>query len=357
MSEGRGASVFVAMSGGVDSSLSAALLVEQGYEVTGVFLRGWEPEGMPCSQIDDRADAIRVAAKLGVPFITLDVSELYKRQVIDEMLDGYARGETPNPDVLCNKHIKFGAFFNEAVARGAAYVATGHYARVIERAGTFELHAGMDANKDQSYFLWTLTKRELSRTLFPVGEFTKTQVRTMAAARGLPTAAKKDSQGLCFLGSIDVKEFLSRELGLRSGVVLDERGRAIGEHPGAHLFTVGERHGFGSPRASGAREPLYVIRKNTTENTLTAAPAEALHLRARGRLRDINWIAPEPPATGATLAGRFRYRQPLSMFLIEREGEIIRVSSRELLSHGLPIGQSLVLYEGERCLGGGILAP
>ncbi len=212
--------VFVGLSGGVDSSVSAALLQSQGYDVFGVFIKVWQPDFYECTWKEDRLDAMRVCAKLNIPFYTLDLEKEYKKEVVDYMIEEYKNGRTPNPDVMCNKYIKFGGFFDWAMSQGADFVATGHYARLNKE---HELVAGRDSNKDQSYFLWTLTKEQLSKTLFPVGDIEKTEVRKLAKKFGLPTAEKKDSQGLCFIGKVDMAEFLHHFIETKPGPVLNDK--------------------------------------------------------------------------------------------------------------------------------------
>src|SRR5258706_6959399 len=238
--------VFVGLSGGVDSSVSAALLKEAGYDVTGVFIKVWQPDFFECTSKDDRLDAMRVCAKLGIPFKTLNLEKEYKKEVVDYMISEYKKGNTPNPDVMCNKEVKFGAFLRFAIKMGADYVATGHYARNIfnKKTGLYELCKSEDSDKDQSYFLWTLGQKELKRTLFPVGGYKKKYVRKLAEKFDLITANKKDSQGLCFVGKIDMKEFLMHFIKEKPGNVADERGNIIGNHNGVFFYTLGERHGF-----------------------------------------------------------------------------------------------------------------
>ncbi|HEY4510981.1 MAG TPA: tRNA 2-thiouridine(34) synthase MnmA, partial [Candidatus Paceibacterota bacterium] len=232
--------VYVGLSGGVDSAVSAALLQEKGYEVVGVFIKTWHPDFFPCTESEDRLSAMRVAVRLGIPFTTLDLSDTYRREVAEEMIGEYKKGRTPNPDVLCNKSVKFGGFYDFAVSEGADYIATGHYARTENGL----LFTGKDSAKDQSYFLWMVPSSVLSRTLFPLGLLTKGEVRARARALGLPNAARPDSQGICFLGDISMKDFLSHYIELKDGDVLDEKGSVIGRHKGSILYTIGERHGF-----------------------------------------------------------------------------------------------------------------
>ena len=240
MEKGRNRKVYIGMSGGVDSSVSAALLKKAGYDVTGVFIKVWQPDWINCTWKEDRMDAMRVAALLDIPFITLDLEKEYKEEVVDYMISEYRAGRTPNPDVMCNRYVKFGGFYDWAMKQGADYVATGHYAQVIDG----KLIAGNDKNKDQTYFLWTLNKEQLSKTIFPVGNIEKPEVRKLAKKFNLPNAEKKDSQGLCFIGKIDIKEFLSHYIDSKRGNVLNIEGEVIGEHDGSFFFTIGERHGF-----------------------------------------------------------------------------------------------------------------
>jgi tRNA-specific 2-thiouridylase len=386
--------VFVAMSGGVDSSVAAALLKEAGYEVTGVFIKGWYPPWLPCNWRDERADAMRVAVRLGIPFETFDFGEAYRRDVAEHMIVEYGAGRTPNPDVLCNKHIKFGAFFTEAIRRGADMIATGHYARISSademrearnpkseilnksqvlnsksQTTTYQLLTGVDTEKDQSYFLWTLSQEVLGRTLFPIGEYTKSEVRELARKFTLPTAEKKDSQGVCFLGDIDMRDFLKHEMKTESGSVLDERGETIGTHEGAPLYTLGQRHGFTVRARRPDERRHYVVAKDMERNTITVserprAPAFAV---SEVVLKDAHWIA-DVPRAGVLYGARFRYRQKLQSCKLEkhearsRKHETWRVMFEESQTAVAP-GQSLVLYDrnpldgcgGERCLGGGVI--
>src|SRR3989338_3268617 len=284
--QGRG--VFVGLSGGVDSAVSAALLKKEGYAVTGVFIKAWTPEGYPCTWKEDRRSAMRVAAILDIPFITLDLEKEYKKEVVDYMVTEYKKGRTPNPDVMCNKEIKFGHFLKFALKNGADFVATGHYCQIfppikvrggrgsyeIGQGGEVILLEGKDKNKDQSYFLWTLTQKQLKHILFPIGHLQKEEVRKLAKQFGLPQATRKDSQGLCFLGQIDMKEFLSRYIKPKMGSVLNDKSKIIGNHNGALFFTIGERHGFTITQKSNQEVPLYVVEKNLKKNTVVVAPTQ-----------------------------------------------------------------------------------
>lgn len=371
----NGKKVYVGMSGGVDSSVSAALLKDAGYDVTGVFIKVWQPEWpemkTACTWREDRLDAMRVAALLDIPFVTLDLEKEYKEEVVDYMISEYKAGRTPNPDVMCNRSVKFGGFFSWAMKQGADYVATGHYAR-IQEAGLPSsdvpgktssqakpascLVAGQDKNKDQSYFLWTLTQEQLSQTLFPVGNIEKPEVRKRALAYKLPNAEKKDSQGLCFIGKIDIKEFLSHYIESKKGNVLDEKGNIIGEHDGSFFFTIGERHGFTITEKTPHDEPYYVISKNIEKNTITVANKNVLGELPNGVtkvfLKDVNWNQGAGRAPlGKKLQARSRYREPLSEVVISDEKFVTFTEPQFTISPG----QSIVFYDGEVCLGGGII--
>ena len=372
--------MFVGLSGGVDSAVSAALLQRDGFDVTGVFIKAWTPEGYPCSWKEDRRSAIRAAAILDIPFITLDLEKEYKKEVVDYMIAEYKIGRTPNPDVMCNKEIKFGHFLKFALKNGADFVATGHYTRAVaspqSRRGRDEvrvrLEEGTDKNKDQSYFLWTLTQEQLKHILFPIGHLQKSEVRKLAGKFGLPQETKKDSQGLCFLGKIDMKEFLTKYIGTKKGKVLLESGEPIGEHDGAIHYTIGERHGFTINQKSENKSPLYVVRKDIEKNTITVAPKHfgrpSQMLVKNVILEDTNLNDPTslPPSQKASegqrklretkenLSCRIRYRQQKIKCKIEQKGNEIKITFDEP-QMGVSPGQSLVLYQGEICLGGGII--
>lgn len=345
--------VFVGLSGGVDSAVSAALLKKRGFSVVGAFIKIWQPEFLECTWRRDRLDAIRVAAHLGIPFREIDLSDEYKRLVADDMLDGYRRGITPNPDVLCNTKIKFGAFASWASGEGAGMIATGHYARIEKKDGAYRLLRGVDASKDQSYFLWQLAQGDLSRILFPVGDLTKRDVRGLAKRFALPVADKPDSQGLCFLGDVDMEEFLKRFLPLEEGLVKSDRGRVIGKHRGAALYTPGQRHGFVITDLSAQGEPHYVTRIDTAENVVYASPKRSAAMRIATRLSEPHWF--EKPSFPARLSGQARYRETPAACLVaeSREAVVASFTTPQLLSPG----QSLVFYSGEQCVGGGIIAP
>ncbi len=341
--------IFVGLSGGVDSAVSAALLLREGYEVVGVFIKTWHPEGFPCTEPEDRRSAMRVATHLGIPFTTLDLAEEYKRGVADEMLAEYARGRTPNPDTLCNKIVKFGAFHSFAKAEGAGCIATGHYVRTARKGEETHLLSGVDPDKDQSYFLWMLEERVLADSLFPIGGFTKRQVRMLARTHKLPNAERPDSQGVCFLGEVSMPAFLKAFLPLAPGNVLDEEGKIIGKHEGAALYTMGQRHGFSIFHTGPHDAPRYVIAKDIEQNSITVSPRETPRTVGLSLIRT-NWIG---TVSSGSYRARFRYRQPLQgaeLLLVKDETQV----ALEKASF-VPLGQSLVLYEGERLLGGGII--
>lgn len=343
--------VFIGLSGGVDSSVSAALLKKAGYEVTGVFIRVWAPDFFHCSWKDDRLDAMRVCATLGIPFKELNLEKKYKKEVVDYMIREYKAGRTPNPDVACNRFIKFGGFYKWAMANGADFVATGHYARIEKK----KLLAGNDANKDQSYFLWQTRKEQLPHILFPVGGMKKPEVRQLAKKFELITAEKKDSQGLCFVGKVDMKEFLSHYIKLKKGKVVNESGEVTGEHSGAAFYTMGER-------LSGK----YVISKDMKKNTVMVSQKNTAGALPQARseiiITDCNWVS-DVPESGKKYLARTRYRAELIPCRIF-DGH--SVSIRKVVfgtTQTVAPGQSLVLYlprakssgGGEVILGGGII--
>ena len=349
--------VFVGLSGGVDSAVSAALLKHEGYDVTGVFITIALP-GYPCPAAEDRVEAMRVAAHLDIPFLEVNLSKEYEQEVFRPSVEEWQRGRTPNPDTLCNEKIKFGIFFDWCVEKGADFVATGHYAQIKEPKGdTFQhkrchLLTGVDREKDQTYFLWAVPEKKLQKTLFPVGGMQKSKVRALAKKFGLPVALRKDSQGLCFLGPISLEEMIEHEVPQTRGDVLSESGEVIGTHKGVAHYTLGQRHGF----ELGARDPgmpaHFVVAKDVTANTITVSTSHVPRGKTRTKvvLSAANWIgAVEDGACEA----RFRYRQKLIPAELKLSGALAEV---ELLEpYFVPEGQSLVLYRGDRCLGGGVV--
>lgn len=391
--------VFVGMSGGVDSSVAAYLLKEQGYDVTGVFIKSFNVDG--CAE-RDAEDARRAAAHLGIPFYVFDFEKEYKKEVVEYMVNGYRNGLTPNPDVMCNKEIKFGLFLKKALEMGADYVATGHYMRLeirdkkqeTRKIGTnlspvscpLSLVVARDSNKDQSYFLWTLTQEQLKHCLFPVGDYIKPEVREIARKAGLPTAEKKDSQGICFLGEVALDGFLKDYIKPKKGPIIDINGNKIGEHDGIFFYTIGQRHGIGM---GGRGEPYYIADKILETNTLIVARGSdnpAL-FRKEAEITNLNFIeaisnASTQGVSGATpksypsrehrislkVMVRVRYRQPLfrATLIVDphksAESASIRVVFAKPIKFVAP-GQSAVFYEtgflaglrGRRMLGGGII--
>lgn len=341
MQDVKGKKVFVGLSGGVDSAVSAALLQRGGMSVTGVFIKGWYPPGMPCTWASERRDAMRVAAHLNIPFHTLDASLEYKKGVIDYLLSEYRAGRTPNPDVMCNREVKFGAFYHFAKSCNSDFIATGHYAVTRED----KLFRSPDVSKDQSYFLWAIPADALAMTIFPVGALHKEEVRKLAKRFKLPVAEKKDSQGICFLGSVSVEDFLQKEFGSVPGKAIDESGKEVGAHNGALLYTLGER-------VSLPQGPWYVVKKNIEENVLTVSREHAtVPHGGMLTLSDINWFS--RPTKDESLLAQYRYHGPLiSGHFDEGLTSFIPDAS---LSETPASGQSLVLYRDSELIGGGIL--
>ncbi len=338
--------VFVGLSGGVDSAVSAALLKDQGFDVTGVFIKVWSPEFLPCTWKDERRDAMRVAAKLNIPFIFFDFEKEYKKEVADYMINEYIDGRIPNPDVLCNREIKFGAFWRKAKELGADYIATGHYARNINQ----KLFEGVDKEKDQSYFLWTLTKDDLEHVIFPIGDLDKAYVRKLARKYEIPVSNKKDSQGICFLGEVSLEDFLPHFTNIQPGNVLNKSGQIIGTHKGAIYYTKGERHGFDIEIKSPTSNAYYVVSKDMKKNTVTVANSDVEVLNFSPRLIELKNINFSVNKEIKNLCARIRYR-----------GEKISIkmdsNTVDLLSptRGVNEGQSIVFYDGEHCIGGAII--
>ncbi len=338
--------VFVGMSGGVDSSLTAALLVEQGHTVTGVYMKNWTQDlpGMKCPWADDLADAKRVAVHLGIDFRVFDFEKEYRHKVVEYMIDEYKLGRTPNPDIMCNQEVKFRLFLDLAIEQGAEFIATGHYARTSGG----QLHRAADDNKDQTYFLYRVTHEALSKTMFPLGEYTKPMVRTMAQARGLITAAKRDSQGICFVGQIGIRDFLSQYVTTVPGPIIDmQTGATLAQHDGAIFYTLGQRHGLDV----GGGLPYYVVGKDMDQNIVYVSTKldDSELWKKHIVLTNLHWISGSPPQNGDYQI-RIRHRAPLITALLASDTLELSEPQRAVTS-----GQSVVIYDQNVCLGGGIV--
>lgn len=346
--------VYVGVSGGVDSSVSLLRLKRSGYNVVAVFIKTWQPDFVECTWKHDRLDAMRVAATLDVPFITFDAVDAYKENVADYMIREYKAGRTPNPDVMCNESVKFGVFYDFAIAHGANKVATGHYAQIKSTGSNFELHRGVDENKDQSYFLWRLRSEQLPHILFPVGDSTKPTIRREATKAMLPTHAKHDSQGICFLGQVDIKDFLSHYIENRSGDVINTDGTVVGTHEGAFFYTIGQRHGFKIHTTDDNLQPYYVVSKDVDKNVLVVDHIPRTCTGNVITLSSINTLIDTLPEY---MEAEFRYRQtPFRVqHLKNEEGhDMLKVLDTDIEMPS--VGQSCVLYSGTRCLGGGVIS-
>jgi tRNA-specific 2-thiouridylase len=394
--------VVVGMSGGVDSSVAAWLLLQEGYEVIGLFMKNWHDESVilhdECPWVEDSNDALIVAQRLGIPFQTIDLSEAYKARIVDYMFAEYERGRTPNPDVLCNREIKFDVFLKAAMKLGADYVATGHYCRktvTTDAAGNERYHllAGADLQKDQSYFLCQLSQQQLAKALFPIGHLQKPEVRDIAREQGLITAEKKDSQGLCFVGKIKLPDFLQQQLQPKNGSIVEiprdspvyarqlamaasglpqpewqqqasayhytaEDGEVVGVHPGAHYFTIGQRKGL---QVGGKPLPLFVLATDTENNIIYTGQGDdhpglyrqALYIRPA----DIHWVRPDLrllPGQQMQVMARIRYRQALQKATLHQEAEGLYIRF-EVPQRGITPGQFAAWYLGEELAGSGVI--
>jgi tRNA-specific 2-thiouridylase len=392
--------VIVGLSGGVDSSVAAYLLKEQGYEVIGLFMKNWHDDSVTisdeCPWLEDSNDAMLVADKLGIPFQTVDLSVPYKERIVDYMFKEYERGRTPNPDVLCNREIKFDVFMDIAMELGADYVATGHYCRkgTLVKGGkeVYQLLSGVDTNKDQSYFLCQLSQTQLAQALFPIGNLTKPQVRDIAKAQDLITAEKRDSQGLCFIGKVKLPEFLQQQLKPKEGVIVEvdeslpvytasrpefgsklqlleflskkreynlSDGKVVGKHQGAHYFTKGQRKGLA---VGGTKEPLFVIDTDVDENIIYTGQGKNHPGLLRNVLfvsaNELHWIREDLSLKeGETMevSARIRYRQPLQKATIHKVETGLYVEFNEMQS-AITEGQFVAWYNGEELLGSGIIS-
>ena len=361
--------VVIGMSGGVDSSVSAWLLKQQGYEVIGLFMKNWEDDDDSeyCSTRQDLIDAASVADLLGIELEAVNFAAEYKDRVFADFLREYSAGRTPNPDVLCNAEIKFKAFLDHAMSLGAEHIATGHYARVrsVDVCGVpqFQLLKALDATKDQSYFLHRLNQAQLSRTLFPLGEIPKTEVRKIALELGLPNAAKKDSTGICFIGERPFREFLNRYLPTTPGPILTPEGRQIGRHHGLAFYTLGQRKGLGiggikgQQSDDGTAQAWYTARKDLENNVLYVVQGHDHPWLLQNRLsaQDASWVSGSAPKPG-TYSAKTRYRQADAACRLENVGHDVFSLAFSDAQWAVTPGQSAVLYDGDVCLGGGIIA-
>ena len=360
-----GERIVVGLSGGVDSAVAALLLKREGYDVVGLFMKNWEDDDNDeyCSTREDLVDAAAAADVIGIELEAVNFSAEYKDRVFAEFLREYQAGRTPNPDVLCNAEIKFKSFLDHAIDLGATRIATGHYARVIERDSLFELHRGKDQSKDQSYFLHRLSQTQLSRVLFPLGELQKTEVRRIAAEARLPNHAKKDSTGICFIGERPFREFLNRYLPREPGPIMTPEGMRIGTHIGLAFYTIGQRKGIGiggiagGNPAGGAGHAWYVAQKDMGANALVVVQGHdhALLMRNSLRAQDASWTA-GAPAEGATHSAKTRYRQADSACIVTRSDEEGIALEFAQPQWAVTPGQSVVLYEGTLCLGGAVIS-
>jgi tRNA-uridine 2-sulfurtransferase len=351
--------VVVAMSGGVDSSVAAALLVEQGYDVVGMMMRLWsEPSCGPdspanrCCTPDQMADAQRVADQLGIPFYVIDVQQHFRNTIVQFFIDEHALGRTPNPCIECNRQIRFTHLLNQALALDANYLATGHYARLEQTPAGYRLRQGLDPAKDQAYVLHMLTQEHLAHVLFPVGGYTKAEVRQLAQKFKLPVASKSESQDLCFLGDGDYRRFLreySPQTG-EAGPILDSSGRSLGQHQGLPAYTIGQRKGLGI----STPEPVFVLRKDVARNALIVGSREELGQRTL-TVRDVSWISGSPPPPDQMVSVKIRYKaQPAAAWVEKVANGRFRVKFQESVM-GITAGQGAVFFEGDACLGGGII--
>ncbi|MDF2558376.1 MAG: mnmA [Bacillales bacterium] len=353
--------VVVGMSGGVDSSVAAYLLKKQGYEVVGIFMKNWDDtdETGFCTATEDFEDVIAVCEHLDIPYYAVNFEKEYWNKVFTYFLDEYKAGRTPNPDVMCNKEIKFKAFLEHAMKLGADYLATGHYARVAFEDGEYKMLRGLDENKDQTYFLNQLTQKQLSKVLFPIGDYNKSEIRKIAEEAELPTAKKKDSTGICFIGEKNFKEFLSQYLPAKKGEMRTMDGKLMGTHDGLMYYTIGQRGGLGIGGQKDAEnnDPWFVVGKDLEKNVLLVEQGfhhETLYSTSLEAIL-INWIPTQKPDGKMKCTAKFRYRQKDSGVTIEWIGEDrIRVEFDEPVRANTP-GQAVVFYEGEVCLGGGTI--
>ncbi|SUJ03575.1 tRNA-specific 2-thiouridylase mnmA [Sporosarcina pasteurii] len=348
--------VVIGMSGGVDSSVAALLLKEQGYDVIGIFMKNWDDtdEFGVCTATEDYEDVIAVCNEIGIPYYAVNFEQQYWDKVFTYFLDEYKAGRTPNPDVMCNKEIKFNAFLDHAMSLGADYLATGHYAQVVDTEDGVAMLRGKDESKDQTYFLNQLTQEMLEKVMFPLGHLDKSEVRKIAIEAGLTTAKKKDSTGICFIGERNFKEFLGQYLPAQPGAMETMTGETVGQHDGLMYYTIGQRHGLG---IGGAGDPWFVLGKDLKNNVLLVGQGfhhDALYSDSLTAV-DVNLATPRKLPTRFTCTAKFRYRQPDTKVTVEITGEHTANVIFEEPVRAITPGQAVVLYDGEECLGGGTI--
>jgi tRNA-uridine 2-sulfurtransferase len=351
--------IAIGLSGGVDSSVSAYILKQQGFEVIGIFMKNWEEDDTDayCPAAEDRQDAEQVADKLGIPFYAINFAAEYWERVFQYFLQEYQAGRTPNPDILCNKEIKFKAFLNYAKHLGCDKIATGHYAQLRERDGVSQLLRAEDANKDQTYFLYTLQQAQLRASVFPVGHLLKPEVRKIAEAEGFTNAKKKDSTGICFIGERKFKEFLARYLPAQPGLIVTPEHKVLGEHQGLMYYTIGQRQGIGIGGVKGAlHSPWFVAQKDLKSNYLVVVEGHDHPLLYQNHLRakDLHWVQGQAPGAVFNCTAKTRYRQKDAACEVSVQNDEINVQFAEP-QWAITPGQSIVLYQNEICLGGGVI--
>lgn len=360
--------VLLAMSGGVDSSVAALLLKKQGYDVYGAFMKNWSDTKNKitgeCNWVEERNSAIKIASKLGIPIVTLDFEKEYKKLVVDEMFKKYKLGITPNPDIECNEKIKFPLLIKAAKKAGINLIATGHYARVKKKGKMYELHRGKDESKDQSYFLYRQSQEDLSHTIFPIGDLTKKKIRKIAEKNGYENAYKKSTVGICFIGKVNLKDFLSKKIKPKKGKILDPKGNVIGEHDGIYYYTVGQRlgprYGFEVKRENENHEKIkkwYVAGKDAKTNTLIAAPeGDPALYRKEIIVKDLHLIDTKEKDLPKKVFSRIRQVGELIPSTISKtKDNKLKVILKEGIT-GVSEGQAIVLYSGTKCLGGGVIS-
>ncbi|MFK2823476.1 tRNA 2-thiouridine(34) synthase MnmA [Arcobacter sp. YIC-80] len=358
--------VVVGMSGGVDSSVTALLLKQQGYDVVGLFMRNWEYgiKGSQCPNRIEFEDAKKVGELIGIEVKGKDFVEEYRTKVFDIFLEGLKKGLTPNPDILCNKEIKFNVFLNEAKKMGADFIATGHYAKIAKYEDHYVLDTPKDSSKDQSYFLHALSSEQLSQAMFPLGDLTKTEVREIAREHNLPVSDKKDSTGICFIGNQRFDDFITQHLKAIPGDMIDEHGKVLGQHKGLICYTLGQRKGIGLGGIKGnegennTHKSWYAAKKNIEDNTLTVVQDtnHPLLMSEYTQASHVHWVLEKTPKIGDKLTAQVRYRQQ------KQECTVVEVNEDKVLvkfdkpQRAVTLGQSLVLYDGQYCLGGGFIS-